>query len=193
MKIEPSKVVKEIAPKKLLRPTLSFARNYLRVVCLSDTHGANLDGLDIPDGDILIHAGDFSQTGELEHAQKLNELFGTLPHRHKIVIAGNHDITFHKGWYEKNFTRYHSKMKSVNMARESFTNAEYLEEDEIVIEGYKIFGSPVSFLHIYHWMIILLSVKKSYLVQSWSTALLPTTRHLINRKFMQLMYLWLRG
>ena len=162
VKLESSKMVKDIEQKKLLRPKLSFSKGYLRVVCLSDTHGVDLDAIEIPDGDILIHAGDFSKTGELEHAEKLNTLFGTLPHRYKIVIAGNHDITFHRGWYEKNFTRYHSTMKSVSKARKTFNNAIYLEEDSIVIEGYKIFGSPVGIYHYYNEIGVLCHSERLY-------------------------------
>ena len=34
----------------------------IRIVCISDTHKKHRQ-LDVPDGDILIHAGDFSQWG----------------------------------------------------------------------------------------------------------------------------------
>lgn len=37
----------------------------VRIVCISDTHTKHGD-LNIPDGDILIHAGDFTSFGRLE-------------------------------------------------------------------------------------------------------------------------------
>jgi predicted phosphohydrolase len=45
----------------------------------------------VPDGGVLIHAGDLTAHGTLEELQALNHWLGTLPHRHKLVIAGNHD------------------------------------------------------------------------------------------------------
>ena len=38
----------------------------MKIVCISDTHNLHR-GLDLPAGDILIHAGDFTKFGELEH------------------------------------------------------------------------------------------------------------------------------
>ncbi|MEY4540707.1 MAG: hypothetical protein RLZZ306_2464, partial [Bacteroidota bacterium] len=53
----------------------------------------------------------------------------TLPHRHKIVIAGNHDL-------------YFEAVPSV--ANLLITNAIYLNDSGIEIEGLKIWGSPIS-------------------------------------------------
>ena len=58
---------------------------------MSDTHGFHLK-IKVPDGDVFIFAGDFSIYGidPYELIQFVNWI-GTLPHKHKIVIAGNHD------------------------------------------------------------------------------------------------------
>lgn len=66
--------------------------NLIKVVMISDTHGKHreLDNT-LPDGDILIHAGDFSTRYNIEDAIDFNEWLGTLPHRYKIVVNGNHD------------------------------------------------------------------------------------------------------
>jgi len=54
----------------------------------SDTHGlTDRLGEPIPDGDVLLHAGDFTNTGKLADIVKFSEFLKTLPHRHKIVIA----------------------------------------------------------------------------------------------------------
>ena len=66
----------------------------MKLVCISDTHSLHHRIPDIPDGDVLIHAGDSLGQGTLENIEELNEWLGTLPHRHKIVIAGNHDWAF---------------------------------------------------------------------------------------------------
>ena len=37
--------------------------------------------------------------------------FGAQPHRHKVVIAGNHDTTLHEAYYAENWNRYHYKAR----------------------------------------------------------------------------------
>lgn len=59
----------------------------VRFVCISDTH--NDDCRDaIPDGDILLHAGDLTDFGDLEELQRAVDWLMALPHRLKVVIAG---------------------------------------------------------------------------------------------------------
>ena len=48
----------------------------------------------IPEGDVLLHTGDFTMRGGEQEVIDFNEWLGTLPHKHKIVIAGNHEVTF---------------------------------------------------------------------------------------------------
>jgi Icc-related predicted phosphoesterase len=59
--------------------------------------------------------------------EDLNEWLGALPHRHKIVIAGNHDWAF---------------QETPVLAREALTSAVYLEDSGIEIEGARFWGSP---------------------------------------------------
>jgi predicted phosphodiesterase len=63
----------------------------IKIVCISDTHDLHRN-LSIPEGDILIHAGDITYFGESGTLYEFNEYMGSLPHSHKIVIAGNHDF-----------------------------------------------------------------------------------------------------
>jgi Icc-related predicted phosphoesterase len=100
----------------------------IRIVCISDTHGQHAK-LSVPDGDILIHAGDFAAFGDTPiEIIDFNQWLGTLPHRHKVVIAGNHDWMFER----------HS-----GAARELLTNAIYLENSGTELAGLKFWGSPV--------------------------------------------------
>lgn len=62
----------------------------LRLVCISDTHMAH-EGVYIPDGEVLIHAGDATSTGTTDEVTKFLDWFVSQPHGHKILIAGNHD------------------------------------------------------------------------------------------------------
>lgn len=61
----------------------------MRIVCLSDTHGAKVP---VPDGDVLIHAGDMTNGGTVREIRAAAAWLGILPHRYKLVIAGNHDF-----------------------------------------------------------------------------------------------------
>ncbi|KAG9118608.1 hypothetical protein FRC07_006802, partial [Ceratobasidium sp. 392] len=63
-------------------------QNPIRVVCISDTHGAEPP---VPDGDILIHAGDLTPIGTANELRAAAEWISSLPHPIKLVIAGNHD------------------------------------------------------------------------------------------------------
>lgn len=63
--------------------------NAVSVVCISDTHNSQLA---VPDGDVLIHAGDLTQFGTLQELQVVLAWLRSLPHVHKIVVAGNHDV-----------------------------------------------------------------------------------------------------
>lgn len=62
--------------------------NSVKVVCISDTHLAQPD---VPDGDLLLHAGDLTNPGSFLELQEQLDWLGSLPHSHKVVIAGNHD------------------------------------------------------------------------------------------------------
>ncbi|MCK7553250.1 metallophosphatase domain-containing protein [Marinobacter goseongensis] len=99
----------------------------MRLVCLSDTHGLHRRIAEVPEGDVLIHAGDCLGQGKLANVEDLNDWLGTLPHRYKLVIAGNHDRAF---------------QDTPDAARACLTNAVYLEDNGVEIEGIRFWGSP---------------------------------------------------
>lgn len=76
-----------------------------RIVCISDTHSKALPKL--PPGDILVHSGDFSMTGTKKEVTKFVDWLKEQPHRLKVVIAGDHDVTLDNqtGWYDRNSRR----------------------------------------------------------------------------------------
>lgn len=59
------------------------------VVCLSDTHNGQPT---LPDGDVLVHAGDLTQSGTFEELHASLSWLSSHPHPIKVVIAGNHDL-----------------------------------------------------------------------------------------------------
>lgn len=73
-----------------LHTPLKPAHPPIRLVCIPDTHNLIPDE-PIPLGDILIHAGDLTNTGTPTELQTQINWLHTLPHAHKILIAGNHD------------------------------------------------------------------------------------------------------
>jgi predicted phosphohydrolase len=99
---------------------------YIHLVLLADTHGHYRE-IDIPDGDIAIFAGDLLLNGELPDLEDFNDFLYRLPHKHKIVIAGNHDFCME---------RYPGKSRSL------LTNAVYLQDQAVTLMGIKFYGSP---------------------------------------------------
>lgn len=69
------------------------SRPPIRVVCLSDSHD-HIAGIRVPDGDLLIHAGDMTNDGTAESIQRQVDWLRSLPHLHKVVVCGNHDSWF---------------------------------------------------------------------------------------------------
>jgi len=111
----------------------------IRFVCLSDTHCRPVES--VPEGDVLLHAGDFSMTGTVVQVRSFNNFLGTLPHKHKIVIAGNHDVTFHEDFYDEKWRSFH-KTKEISDFKKLLTNCTYIEDEMVVVEGIRIWGSP---------------------------------------------------
>ena len=101
----------------------------MRIVCISDTHCKHWQ-IPLPDGDILIHSGDFTNSGNEKQIVDFNNWLGVIKPRYKhiILIAGNHDNLF---------------VNNPIYARKLITNATYIEEELITIEGLKIYGTPV--------------------------------------------------
>jgi len=62
----------------------------IRVICLSDTH--TQIPAKVPLGDLLIHAGDMCNFGDVTELQAQIDWLKSLPHKHKVVISGNHDV-----------------------------------------------------------------------------------------------------
>lgn len=58
---------------------------HIRMVCISDTHNRT-DGLKVPDGDILIHAGDFSNVGLEGDIYRFTEFLTSQHHKHKVAV-----------------------------------------------------------------------------------------------------------
>ena len=62
----------------------------MKLVCISDTHGDH-EGIELPEGDVLIHAGDLSAHGQRAETHAFMKWLGHQPFEHILCIAGNHD------------------------------------------------------------------------------------------------------
>ena len=65
----------------------------VRFVCLSDTHSYH-NKVKMPKGDVLLHTGDFTMKGRADEIVSFSKWLAKLPYQHKIVVAGNHELTF---------------------------------------------------------------------------------------------------
>lgn len=63
----------------------------MKFIAISDTHGCHRE-LDLPTGDVLLHAGDVCDMGNREHVADFLDWIEKLDYEHKILIRGNHDI-----------------------------------------------------------------------------------------------------
>jgi predicted phosphohydrolase len=98
----------------------------LRIVAASDTHSRHAR-VQVPDGDIFIHAGDATMRGTVAELIEFNRWLGTLPHPTKVVCAGNHDLLFEK---------------NPSLARTLITNATYAEDQLVTAQGLRMYVSP---------------------------------------------------
>ena len=105
----------------------SACKHGVRLVCISDLH--NIDQFyEVPDGDILIAAGDICGVGNRTELKAFDDFLGNQSHSAKIVVAGNHDWPF--------------AFCTPAEAKELLKNAIYLEDNGIELFGLKFWGSP---------------------------------------------------
>lgn len=105
----------------------------MEITFISDTHSRHTDiTKDLPGGDLLLHSGDFMNSGV-----KQNEMFSFCDwfnkldeYDSKIFIAGNHDILFEQS------------PTFVKGALSGYKWIDYLQDEEIIVNGVKIYGSP---------------------------------------------------
>lgn len=110
--------------------TFTNMKKKLKIVCIADLQGMcdRIYPSLLPKGDMLIIAGDLTARGGIEPLKEVNNWLGTLEYKYKIVVAGNHDLG----------------LNGDIDGHEIFTNAIYLQDELVEIEGLKIYGSPVN-------------------------------------------------
>jgi hypothetical protein len=119
------------------------AGNKISIVCLSDTH---LKCPQVPDGDLLLHAGDFTSRGKFDEMQAQLDWLSALPHRHKVVVGGNHDRVLDPSYIAK-----HPKFDQGGKFEElDWHDITYLERTSVTLEfpdagrSLRIYGCPLT-------------------------------------------------
>ena len=98
----------------------------MKILHLSDTHGAHRRLHNLHEADIVVHSGDFTMTGSEAEAIDFLNWFCDLPYRQKIFICGNHDMC----------------MFGANIGGLD-SNVHYLCNSGIKIDGIKFYGVPM--------------------------------------------------
>ena len=100
----------------------------VRVVCISDTHDLHRL-LPIPEADLLIHAGDLTETGDRDDVRSAMRWLNAQPCRDIVATAGNHDLALRSPSFVRDM-------------RESFPRVQLLIDEGAEISGRKVWGSP---------------------------------------------------
>jgi len=99
----------------------------MRIVAVADTHTFH-DELVVPDGDVFVHAGDMCRAGDLAELEGVARWLRSLPHRTKIVVAGNHDGAFET-----------DRARAIDVLGDGVI---YLQDSGVVVDGLRFWGSP---------------------------------------------------
>lgn len=109
----------------------------MKIVIISDTHEQEKH-IEIPEGDLLIHCGDFTKKGSYYAIRDFAKWFAEQPHKFKVLIAGNHEMGLEFGAMRE------TKLDLILDYTKKDSNFHYLENSSVEIEGLKIYGSPIT-------------------------------------------------
>ena len=125
-------------------------QNSIKIVCLSDTHGLT-SKVDCPQGDILIHCGDFTVRNQMEDFDDFIHFLKTVNFKYKIVISGNHELLLDTQLCEEEIRKFPNNKYCVDFySRSDYCksvlkeNCIYLENQSVNIMGYKFYGTPLT-------------------------------------------------
>lgn len=128
--LTPTGIAEESTTLRAL-PDKEYDVEVVRILHISDTHGLHRQVEDLfpmPEADLLIHTGDFTDSGLREEFADFDAWLGELKERypHRVVIFGNHEYK-------------HKHDPSLN--KRLISNATVLEHELVEILGLRIFGS----------------------------------------------------
>lgn len=102
----------------------------LQITAISDTHTYLPE---LPGGDLLIHAGDFTWRGRPEETRLTLDYFQEQLkiYDYVVFIAGNHECTFERRSERDPLLKDRLSERII-----------YLQEEAVTVKGYKIYGAP---------------------------------------------------
>jgi len=117
----------------------------VRILHMSDTHNLLQKEMvaEMPEADVLIHTGDFSETGTPQEFAAFNEVLAEMRPKYKeiVVLIGNHDVR--------------KARDNFGMVTSHLTNATHIPiHDKFTLQcGLRLYGAPWYFGH--NWKYIL--------------------------------------
>jgi Icc-related predicted phosphoesterase len=134
----------------------------MKLVLISDTHNQHKHltskgiGNTLPEGDLLVHAGDLTGLGRREELHDVFTWFKEVASRYThgvVFIAGNHDRSFDPKFNLESDTEKPSWLRDMLFdIKANNYGVEYLENSGIEINGVKIWGSPITpWFYGDHW------------------------------------------
>jgi Icc-related predicted phosphoesterase len=114
---------------------------------------------EMPDADVLVHAGDFTGRGDPQRVIEFNEWLGKIKPKYKniIVIPGNHELTFESDIKASHYDMEPEQVKAL------ITNATLLLDQSIKIDGFNFYGSPWT-PYFHNWAF---NIHRGHLKATW--------------------------
>lgn len=106
----------------------------LKLVAISDTHELH-HYVTVPEGDILVHCGDWTNKGSPTAMKKFLDWFSAQPHKEKVLIAGNHELSLEGAGRPK------ALQLISNYTGDHF---HFLENSSVKIHGLNFYGTPAT-------------------------------------------------
>ena len=83
----------------------------------------------LPNGDVLLHCGDFSMGGREPEVRSYNKWITAQPHPIKLTIAGNHELGFDSMGHKA--------------CQKALSGCRYIQDEVVELPGgIKLYGSP---------------------------------------------------
>ncbi len=102
----------------------------MKIIALSDSHNLH-SRIEVPECDILIHAGDATTRGTPEEIMSFLDWMAAQKSKYKVFVPGNHDRDI-----EKNPEFYKEKAQGRGIS--------LLIDELIELDGLKVYGSPIT-------------------------------------------------
>ncbi|MGB7599256.1 MAG: metallophosphoesterase [Candidatus Sulfotelmatobacter sp.] len=101
----------------------------MKIVAISDLHATQIP---LPDGDVLAVVGDLIHLGTFAELKRQVAWLKSLPHTHKVLVAGNHDVCL------ENLMRQEME----DELRRFLHPIVYLRDSAVTLDGIRFYGSP---------------------------------------------------